>query len=59
MLEPSASDLRADNRRDAVRALSAGDVRSDAIRKAPAATACGQEATLAYMSIILLNVRNA
>ena len=47
----------ADNRRNIVHALSAGDVRSDAIEKLPPATACGPETRLASMRITLLNLR--
>ena len=47
----------ADNRRNIVHALSAGDVRPDAIEKLLAATACGPEMKLVSMRFTLLNLR--
>jgi hypothetical protein len=46
----------ADKKRNTVHALSAGDVKSDVIKKIPAATVCGRGTTLVSMRNTLPNL---
>jgi hypothetical protein len=48
----------ADKRRSIVHAISAGDVKSDVIKKLPAATVCGRGTTLVSMRNTLPNLHD-